>query len=99
MRLIFRHILPNSIGPIVTSAVLIIPGVIFSEATISYLGLGLQGLPSFGVAMSEVQEYLGRYPFLIMSAAIVVSILMISFNLFGNGLRDAFNPSLKGVQE
>jgi ABC-type dipeptide/oligopeptide/nickel transport system permease subunit len=99
MRLIFRHILPNSIGPLVTGAVLIIPGVIFSEATISYLGLGLQGLPSFGVALSEAQEYIANSPYLIMSGAIVISILMISFNLFGNGLRDAFNPSLKGVQE
>jgi oligopeptide transport system permease protein len=99
MRLIFRHILPNSIGPLVTGAVLIIPGVIFSEATISYLGLGLQGLASFGVALSEAQEYIGTSPYLIMSGAIIISILMISFNLFGNGLRDAFNPSLKGVQE
>jgi oligopeptide transport system permease protein len=96
-RLIFRHILPNSIGPIVTGAVLIIPGVIFAEATISYLGLGLQGLPSFGVALSEAQGFLSTSPYLMYFGAIVISILMISFNLFGNGLRDAFNPSLKGV--
>ena len=99
LRLIFRHILPNSIGPIVTGAVLIIPGVIFSEATISYLGLGLQNLPSFGVALSQVQEYLDTSPYLTMSGALIISILMISFNLFGNGLRDAFNPSLKGISE
>ena len=99
MELIFRHILPNSIGPIVTGAVLIIPGVIFSEATISYLGLGLQNLPSFGVALSQVQEYLDTSPYLTMSGALIISILMISFNLFGNGLRDAFNPSLKGISE
>ncbi len=96
-RLIFKHILPNSIGPIVTSAVMMIPGVIFSEATISYLGLGLQGLTSFGVALSEVQEYISTSPFLIVTGSIVIALLMISFNLFGNGLRDAFNPSLKGV--
>jgi oligopeptide transport system permease protein len=97
-RLIFRHILPNSIGPIVTSSVLLIPGIIFSEATISYLGLGLQGLPSLGVALSQAQEYLETSPYLIGWGSVIISILMISFNLFGNGLRDAFNPSLKGVE-
>jgi len=96
-RLIFRHILPNAIGPIVTSSVLLIPGIIFSEATISYLGLGLQGLPSLGVALSQAQEYLATSPYLIGWGSVIISILMISFNLFGNGLRDAFNPSLKGV--
>lgn len=97
-RIIFRHILPNSVGPLITSGVLMIPGIIFTEASISYLNLGLQGLPSFGVAMSEVQQYIHTSPYLILSAAIIVSLLMISFNLFGNGLRDAFNPSLKGVE-
>jgi ABC-type dipeptide/oligopeptide/nickel transport system permease subunit len=98
-RLIFRHILPNSIGPIVTSSVLIIPGVIFSEAAISYLGLGLQGLPSLGVALARAQGYLQTSPHLTMFGAIIISLLLISFNLFGNGLRDAFNPSLKGISE
>lgn len=97
-RLIFKHILPNSVGPIVTGAVLMIPGIIFSEATISYLGLGLQGLHSMGVALSEVQEYIFSSPFLIVSGSIVIALLLISFNLFGNGLRDAFNPSLKGSE-
>jgi oligopeptide transport system permease protein len=98
-RLIFRHILPNSIGPIVTSSVLIIPGVIFAEAAISYLGLGLQGLPSLGVALSRAQGFLQTSPHLTMFGAIIISLLLISFNLFGNGLRDAFNPSLKGISE
>ena len=98
-RLIFRHILPNSIGPIVTTSVLIIPGVIFSEAAISFLGLGLQGLPSLGVALSRAQGYLQTSPHLTISGALIISLLLISFNLFGNGLRDAFNPSLKGISE
>jgi ABC-type dipeptide/oligopeptide/nickel transport system permease subunit len=98
-RLIFRHILPNSIGPIVTTSVLIIPGVIFSEAAISFLGLGLQGLPSLGVALSRAQGYLQTSPHLTVFGSIVISLLLISFNLFGNGLRDAFNPSLKGISE
>jgi len=98
-RLIFKHILPNGIGTIVTGSVLMVPSVIFSEATISYLGLGLKGMKSFGVALSEAQGQLSDQPYLIVCGSIIVSVLMICFNLFGNGLRDAFNPSLKGANE
>lgn len=101
-RLIFRHILPNGIGTIVTSAVLMIPGVIFTEANISYLLPNLitfGNTQSFGITMSNVQGDIQYYPFLIVSASIIMALIMISFNLFGNGLRDAFNPSLKGSDE
>lgn len=96
MRLIFKHILPNSLGTIVTSSVLMIPSVIFSEATLAYLNLGLQGKQSFGSMMSTNQKYLSLYPNLVIFPAVVIALMMISFNLFGNGLRDALNPSLKG---
>lgn len=96
-RLIFKHILPNSLGTIITSSVLMIPSVIFSEASLAYLNLGLQGLPSFGVLLSDNQQYISSYPFLIVLPSIIIALLMISFNLFGNGLRDAVNPTLKGV--
>ena len=96
VRLIFKHILPNALGTIVTSAVLMIPSAIFSEATLSYLNLGLQGTHSFGTILSTNQQYLGSYPALILFPALIISLIMISFNLFGNGLRDALNPSLKG---
>ena len=96
LRLIFRHILPNALGTIVTGSVLKIPLVIFSEATLAYLGLGLQGVQSFGVMLSENQIYINSYSYLILFPAFIISLLMISFNLFGNGLRDALNPSLKG---
>ena len=98
-RLIFRHILPNGLGTIVTGAVLMIPSTIFSEATLSYLGLGLQGTDSFGVVLSENQRFLQSRPALVIFPAIIVSLLMISFNLFGNGLRDALNPTLKGGEQ
>ena len=98
-RLIFRHILPNGSGTIVTGSVLMIPGCIFSEASISYLGLGLQGVDSFGVLLSENQIYLSTRPLLVLIPAIIISLLMISFNLFGNGLRDALNPTLKGGEQ
>lgn len=77
---------------------MMIPGIIFSEATISYLGLGLKNIGSLGVALSEVQQYIDGSSYLVISGSIVIALLMISFNLFGNGLRDAFNPSLKGVE-
>ena len=95
-RLILKHILPNSMGTIITSSVLMIPSVIFSEATLAYLNLGLQGKEAFGVMMAGNQSYLGIYPNLVIFPAIIIALMMISFNLFGNGLRDAFNPSLKG---
>ena len=97
-RLIFKHILPNAMGTIITGAVLMIPYVIFSEATLSYLNLGLKGLESFGTLLSDNQKYISIYPNLIVFPSIVMALIMISFNLFGNGLRDAFNPQLKGSE-
>jgi oligopeptide transport system permease protein len=73
-----------------------IPSVIFSEATLSYLNLGLKGMDSFGVILSDNQKYIASNPVLIVFPSVVMALIMISFNLFGNGLRDAFNPSLKG---
>lgn len=98
-RIIFRHILPNAIGTIITSSILMIPSVIFSEATLSYLGLGLKNLDSLGVILSKNQAQLQYYPSQLVFPAVIISLLMICFNLFGNGLRDAFNPSLKGADE
>jgi oligopeptide transport system permease protein len=95
-RLIFRHILPNAVGTIVTSSVLMIPTVIFSEATLAYLNLDLQGVASFGRILSDNQAQIQSNPHLILFPSAVMALIMISFNLFGNGLRDAFNPSLKG---
>lgn len=97
-RLIFRHILPNALGTIVTSSVLMIPSLIFTEASLSYLGLGIMGTGSFGNILADNQAYLQSYPALIIFPAVIISLLMISFNLFGNGLRDALNPSLKGSE-
>ena len=95
-RLITKHILPNALGTIITGAVLMIPSVIFSEATISYLGLGLKNISSLGVILSTNQKFLQTDPYLLIFPAVIIALIMISFNLFGNGLRDAINPSLKG---
>ena len=95
-RLIFRHILPNGLGTIITNSVLRVPAFIASEATIAYLGIGLKTTDSFGVILSSNQNYINSYPNLIAFPATLLALLMISFNLFGNGLRDAVNPTLKG---
>lgn len=98
-RIIFKHILPNAIGPIITSSVLMIPSVIFSESSLSYLNIinfSASNLTSIGTMLSEGQASFTTYPNLIIWPAIFISLLMISFNIFGNGLRDAFNPQLRG---
>lgn len=99
LALIFRHILPNSIGPIITSAMIAIPTAIFAESFLAYIGLGLQAPePSIGVMLSQGQKVLLHYPTQVVFPAIIISLLMISFNLFGNGLRDAFDPTLRGTE-
>lgn len=101
-RLIFRHVLPNSLGTIITGTILIIPGVIFSESVLSYLGiinLTTSNLTSIGTMLSDGNAYLSSFPHIILFPALFISLLEISFNLFGNGLRDAFNPSLRGADE
>ena len=101
-RLIFRHILPNAAGYIITASVLTIPGTIFSEATYSYLGIvNLNGaeMTSVGAMLSNGQAALSTYPHCVFFPALFLSLLLICFNIFGNGLRDAFNPSLRGSEE
>ena len=96
--LIFRHILPNSIGPIITKAMIEVPGAIFAESFLAFIGLGLQAPePSIGVLLSEGQKVLLHYPYQTLFPALLISILMISFNLFSNGLRDAFDPTMRGI--
>ena len=111
-RLIFKHILPNGIGIIVTRSILAIPSMIFVEASLSFLGFGIgrgvtldfglftmPGL-SLGVILQEGQGAMlipGRFYQLLIPSVIII-ILMISFNMFGNALRDALNPTLRGQE-
>ncbi len=99
-RIMFKHIFPNSLGTIITGSVLVIPGVIFSETSLSYLGiinLDSTSLTSVGAMLSQGQSYMTTSPHVVLFPALFIALLMISFNLFGNGLRDAFNPSTRGV--
>ncbi len=99
VKLIFRHILPNCIGPLITRAMIAIPGAIFSESFLAYIGLGIKPPePSIGVLLSDGQSVLLQYPYQTLFPALLISILMIAFNLFSNGLRDALDPTRRGEE-
>ena len=101
-RLIFRHILPNGVGTIITGTVLILPNVVYSESMLTYLGivnLETSGHTSIGTMLSHGQTYMSTNPHILLFPSLFIALLMIAFNLFGNGLRDAFNPSLRGADE
>ncbi|MBQ2804982.1 MAG: ABC transporter permease, partial [Clostridia bacterium] len=101
-RIIWKHIFPNSLGTIITGSILVIPGVIFSETSLSYLGiinLDSATMSSVGTMLSLGQKVMTSSPHVVLFPALFIALLEISFNLFGNGLRDAFNPSLRGSEE
>lgn len=100
-RLMFKHILPNSLGTIITSVALVIPGVIRSETSLTYLGI-VNVSTAFGTTigdlMSEGHTAMTASPHAMFFPSVFFALLMISFNLFGNGLRDAFNPTTRGAE-
>lgn len=101
-RIMFRHIFPNALGTIITGSILVIPGVIFLESGLTYLGivnLDSSTMTSVGTMLANGRQYLSTDPHIILFPALFISLLEISFNLFGNGLRDAFNPSLRGADQ
>ncbi len=94
--IIRKHLLPNCIGIIVISTALQIPGAIFTESYLSFLGLGVNApMPSLGSLASDALNGIGSYPHLLIIPAAVISLIVLSLNLFGDGLRDAFDPKLK----
>ena len=101
-RIIWKHIFPNTLGTIITSSALVIPSVILTESMLSFLGiikLGTAEQTSLGTLLSDASNIWTNYPHLMLYPALIISLLMICFNLFGNGLRDAFNPALRGVED
>lgn len=98
-RIMFKHIFPNTLGYIITGYALALPTFIFSEASYSFLGIiDYANTTSVGMLLNQGQDAMGNFPHLLLFPAIYIAILMIAFNLFGNGLRDAFNPSLRGAE-
>ncbi len=96
LRIIFRHLLPNSLGTIIITLTLSIPEAIFTEAFLSFIGLGVSApMASWGVLASEGVVTLRSYPFQLLFPAVAISLTMLGFNFFGDGLRDALDPRMR----
>ncbi len=99
MRIIFKHLLPNVLGPLVITVTLNIPGYISTEAFLSFIGLGVNApTPSWGSMISDGAQSIRTYPHQAILPALALSITMFAFNFLGDGLRDALDPRLRGVQ-
>jgi oligopeptide transport system permease protein len=95
-QLMFRHLLPNTIAPIVVAATLGIPGAILYEAGISFIGLGvIPPMPSWGLMISEAIPNLRAYPYMLLFLAVALSLTVLAFNFLGDGLRDALDLWMK----
>ena len=94
--IIKRHIIPNCLSVIIISTALQIPSAIFTESYLSFVGLGVQApMPSLGSLANAAREGLQSYPYKLVFPAIVICLIVLSLNLLGDGLRDAFDPKLK----
>lgn len=92
-RIMFRHLVPNTLGPILVTLTLTIPNAIFTEAFLSYLGLGVQApLASWGTMSSDALPYLAYQPYQLFFPAFFICLTMLAFNIIGDGMRDALDP-------
>lgn len=99
VRIMFRHILPNIIGPLVVAETLAIPGYISTETFLSFIGLGVNPpTPSWGSMISDGARVLRTYPTQAIFPALALAITMFAFNFLGDGLRDALDPRMRGTQ-
>lgn len=95
-QILFRHLLPNCLGPIIITMTLAIPEAIFAEAFLSFIGLGVAApMASWGVLASEGVTSLRSYPFQLFFPALAISVTMLAFNFLGDGLRDALDPRVR----
>jgi len=98
LRIIFRHILPNSLSPIITLATLSMGSAILSAAGLSFVGLGVQPpTPEWGLMLSSGREFLLAAPHMVIFPGLAIILSVLGFNLLGDGLRDALDPRLKGI--
>ena len=94
--IIRKHLLPNCISVVIISTALQIPSAIFTESYLSFLGLGVNApMPSLGSLASDALNGISTYPYRLVIPAVVISLIVLSLNLFGDGLRDAFDPKLR----
>jgi len=95
-RIIRKHLLTNCIGTLIVTTTLQIPSAIFTESYLSFLGLGVAvPMPSLGSLATDAVKGMNTYPHLLFFPAVIISVTILAFNLFGDGLRDAFDPKLK----
>lgn len=95
-RTIMKHILPNSISPIIVSVTMGIGNTILMAASLSYIGLGVQPpTPEWGAMLSSARTYMRDYPHMVLFPGIAIAIIVLSLNMLGDGLRDALDPKLK----
>lgn len=96
LRIIGKHLLPNSMGPIIVTVMFTIPTAIFFEAFLSFIGLGLQPpQASLGVLIEDGYKSMRNFPYKLLYPAVLISLIMISFNLLADGLRDALDPKMR----
>jgi oligopeptide transport system permease protein len=96
--IITRHLLPNSLGPIIVAVTLGIPNLILFESTLSFIGLGVPPpFPSWGQMLNEGWRAVRSDPHLIIFPALILILTMLAFNFLGDGLRDALDPKMKGT--
>ena len=95
-RVLSRHILPSALTPIVVSITFGIPEAIFTEAALSFIGVGINPpTPSWGQMVGENQQFLRSYWYLCVFPSIAIAVTMLSFTFFGDGVRDALDPKMK----
>jgi oligopeptide transport system permease protein len=98
-RIMFKHILPNILGPLIVAETLAIPAYIATEAFLSFIGLGVNPpTPSWGIMIAEGSQQLRTYPNQALFPALALAITMFAFNFLGDGLRDALDPRMRGTQ-
>ncbi|MGL4968943.1 MAG: ABC transporter permease, partial [Fusobacteriaceae bacterium] len=96
MRIIIRHLIPNTLGVIIVGITFSIPGLIFAEAFLSFIGLGVQSPEtSWGALASAARENIMFYPSQLFFPSFMIALTMLAFSLFGDGLRDALDPKLR----
>ncbi len=106
LHIMFRHILPNSLSPLIVSIAFSIPGAIITEAILGYLGLGLRPssdpkdifITSWGSLLLDGQSAINAQPYLLLVPAVCVALVVLAFTFLGDGLRDALDPRMRGTQ-
>ncbi len=91
-RILFKELLPNLVAPIVVATSLTLPGLVTAEAGLSFLGIGVTGMPSLGQTIADAQIYWSTYPLYLWAPVLTITVLVVALNLVGDSIRDAFDP-------